>query len=110
MTGMQLAADKVEKLVIMGGGFQGYRHRLDNNITYNLPAAQNVTDNWPGEIVYVGMEIGNEMWTGQSLTDPEINPVAMAWYLYPLTAGGANNIGRRHSWDPTALPPMQQKR
>ncbi len=92
MTCRQLAAEKVEKLVIMGGSFASGGDRLDYKIHHNLDAANNIADNWPGEIVYSGAEIGGRIKTGSTLTNPEINPVAMAYYLYP-GAGGAHECG-----------------
>ena len=106
MTGMQLATNKVEQLVIMGGDFNNTccdPRRLDFNIRHNLPAAQNIAHNWPGQIVYSGMEIGRPIVTGGGLTNPEVNPVAMAYKLYRGTGGGRGVIGNRHSWDQTAV-------
>ena len=101
-TGMELAKEKAGSLVIMAGHFTNPGHD-EANVAAHRDAAQNIADNWPGKIVYSGWEIGNPIMTGSALSDPEVNPVAMAYKLYRWTTGGSGTIGDRHSWDQTAV-------
>lgn len=98
LTGRELVEEKVRELVLMAGHFTDPGHN-EWNVQHDIPAARNVAQNWPGPIVYSGFEIGVEIMTGAALTDPETNPVAMAYKLYRWTEGGAGVIGDRHSWD-----------
>lgn len=104
LTGRELVARKVEKLVVMGG-----RYPTDPELTdFNLSdgpyrdgrTARAVIEAWPTEIVFSGSEIGDEIYTGSRLVAslPE-NPVARAYDLYP----GTNELGERRSWDLTAV-------
>jgi hypothetical protein len=100
-TGMQLAEQKVAKLVMMAGHFTNPNYYEWNVRDAALPPAQYIAENWPGEIVYSGYEIGDAIRTGAALTDPENNPVAKAYQLY-RHAGGVGVIGDRQSWDQAA--------
>ena len=102
LTGRELIEHNVQELVLMAGHFTDPKHN-EWNVQHNIRAARNVAQNWPGEIVYSGFEIGVEIMTGSTLSDPERNPVAMAYELYPWTDGGAGVIGNRHSWDQAAV-------
>jgi hypothetical protein len=99
-TGLELIAAKVRKLVIMGGNFIDPNQR-EHNINLDREAAQNVAKSWPTPIVYSGFEIGLPVMTGGALTNPEMNPVAKAYELFP--AGGVGNIASSSSFDQTAL-------
>ena len=67
LTGKELAAKKVRLLSIMGGGFAvdpslaEYGKMREWNIVSDIPAAQKLAREWPGEIVYSGSEIGNRI-------------------------------------------------
>ncbi len=100
-TGMELAEQKVDRLVLMAGNFERAGH-FEWNVANDLAAAQHIAENWPGEIIYSGYEIGTRIRTGEALTHPEINPVAMAYKLY-AGAGGRGVIGNRQSWDQAAV-------
>ncbi|MEM1109224.1 MAG: nucleoside hydrolase [Planctomycetota bacterium] len=102
LTGAQLIAAKVDELVVMGGHFENAGFR-EFNIQLDPAAADNVATSWPTRIVYSGFEVGNEVRTGEDLSDPENNPVAKAYEYYPGTAGGQGVIGDRQSWDQTAV-------
>ncbi|MEX2381958.1 MAG: hypothetical protein WD490_06215, partial [Opitutales bacterium] len=52
-TGLELAEQKVEKLVLMVGNFENPNH-FEWNLANEVPAAQNIADNWPGEIIFSG--------------------------------------------------------
>lgn len=99
-TGRELIAAKVRKLVIMGGNFTDPNQR-EHNINLDLDAAQSVAESWPTPIVYSGFEIGHLVMTGGALTNPDANPVAKAYELFP--AGGIGNIASSSSFDQTAL-------
>lgn len=98
-SGRDLIAAKVRQLVIMGGNFADAGHR-EHNINLDQKAAQTVADEWPTPIVYSGYEIGRPVLTGGAMTNPEKNPVAKAYELYP--AGGVGTIASSASYDQTA--------
>ena len=99
-TGRQLIDAKVRKLVIMGGNFVDPDQR-EHNIALDVQAAQTVAESWPTPIVYSGFEIGLPVKTGGAMTDPQKNPVAKAYELFP--AGGVGTIASSASFDQTAL-------
>lgn len=99
-TGRELIAAKVRTLVIMGGNFVDPDQR-EHNIALDMPAAQAVAESWPTPIVYSGFEIGRPVMTGGALTQPDRNPVAKAYELFP--AGGVGTIASTSSYDQTAL-------
>ena len=94
LTGKQLVAQKVRLLVDMGGGFPGGK---EWNFEQDVPAAQEVTHEWPTPIVFSGAEIGAAIQTGARLytETPKSNPVRRAYELY-------TNSQNRNSWDLTA--------
>ena len=63
LSGRELAEKKVRLLSVMGGafGFQDpkYASHREHNIIMDLPAAQKVCADWPGEIVFSGYETGD---------------------------------------------------
>jgi len=97
--GRDLIEAKVSKLVVMGGNFTDPEHR-EHNINLDLEAAQTVAEQWPTPIVYSGFEIGRPVLTGGAMTNPEQNPVARAFELFP--AGGVGVIAPTSSYDQTA--------
>lgn len=102
LSGTELAEQNDARLVVMAGHFTDPTHS-EWNVQHDIEAAQNVTRNWPGSIVYSGFEIGVAIMTGEELRRPEQNPIAMAYKRYAGTKGGAGVIGDRHSWDQTAV-------
>lgn len=98
-SGRELIADKVRQLVIMGGNFADPEHR-EHNINLDRKAAQTIAADWPSPIVYSGFEIGRAIMTGGAMTNPEKNPVAKAYELFP--AGGVGTIASSSSYDQTA--------
>ena len=101
LSGSELVAAKVAKLVVMGGHYpdsaahpddREYNFALDSEATYD------VIPNWPTPIVFSGFEIGWDIVTGailQEVASPD-NPVRVA---YDLFNGGVG----RSSWDLTAV-------
>jgi len=97
-TGEELIRGKVQSLHIMGGNFADPTHP-EHNIKLDLEAAQRVVADWPTPIVFSGFEIGRDVVTGGATTDPERNPVAKAYELFP--AGGVGTIAGSASYDQT---------
>ena len=99
-TGRDLIAAKVRELVLMGGNFSDPAHP-EHNINLDREAAQTVADQWPTPIMYSGFEIGRTVMTGGAMTNPDENPVARAYELFP--AGGVGTIAASSSYDQTAV-------
>lgn len=85
-----LVAQKVSKLVIMGGR---YPTGTENNIQFDVASADKVATNWPTKIVWVGSEVGNAI--DISVTNhPASSPVAAAYQAFS---------GQKKAWDLTAV-------
>jgi len=100
LNGKELAASKVKLLVSMAGGFPGGR---EFNIYIDSTASKHALDNWPGEVIFTGFEIGREIKTGLRLIDSEISgsPVKDVFRIsIPMSAEDRNG---RMSWDETAV-------
>ena len=92
---------KMKQLVVMGGEFPNSR-RPETNIKTHREAAQIVADQWPGEIVWHGFEVGNGLITGKRLKQtPRTNPVRRAYELR-RHAGRASIDGGQPSYDQAA--------
>jgi len=102
MTGRELIKAKVKGLYLMAGNFAN-PDRAEHNIMLDLDASQYVAAHWPTPIVYSGFEIGKPVLTGDALSNPEENPVAKAYELYPGGIGGVGNISETSSYDQTIL-------
>lgn len=93
LDGLQLVKSKINKLVLMGGNFQGDAHG-EWNIVMDIPSAKYVAEQWPTPMVYSPFEVGFPVITGKRLiaeSDTE-NPVRMAYELFCGSEG-------RNSWD-----------
>lgn len=101
-SGEDLIRQKVRETVIMAGNFADPA-LPEWNVKLDIASARDVAHRWPGSIIYTGFEVGAPILTGYSLSNPEVNPVARAYELYPNTEGGAGVIGGRSSWDLTAV-------
>ena len=66
LTGRDLVARKVKMLVIMAGGYPS--RNGENNLNGNPAAAQNVARNWPTKIVWSGYEVGDQIHTGNTIS------------------------------------------
>ena len=78
LSGKSLVAAKVSRLVVMGGG---YPSRMgENNFEGDAGAASYVAQNWPTKIVYSGYEVGDVVFSGQTVTSvhPSDSPVRAA--------------------------------
>jgi len=77
----ELVRAKVRRLVIMGGEFPSSK-KPETNIAAHIEAAQTVAAQWPGEIVWVGFEVGSALITGARLKQtPPAHPVRRAYEL-----------------------------
>ena len=96
LSGWALIAAKVKSLVVMGGAFPSGR---EWNIAQDPASAQAVVNAWPTDIIFSGVEVGNDIGTGYLLSSktPLANPVRRA---YEIHVGASQN---RPSWDQTAM-------
>ena len=100
LTGKNLVIRKVKRLVSMAGRFPAGR---EFNIYMDSSASKYVYENWPGEIIFTGFEIGSEIHTGLKLINSDIknSPVKDVFRIsIPLSAEDKNG---RMSWDETAV-------
>ena len=112
LSGAELICRKICRTVIMGGRFHkhwpepivlggGYVVDSEFNIACDIPAAQKVCDQWPGELIFCSYEIGFALHTGvqlQTQANPE-NPVRVAYEVWGQQSG---EVGRE-SWDPATM-------
>ena len=104
LSGEALVAQKVKRLVVMGGKYPANGKTRDFNLSggpeKDLQPATNVIETWPTPIIFSGGGTSNDVLTGESLREtlPE-NPVARAYELYPAV----NSSGNRASWDLVAV-------
>lgn len=99
LSGSELVAKKVKRLVSMAGNFLEGR---EFNVFCDAQASRVVAEQWPTEIVFSGFEIGKEILTGTKLIVAENitnSPVKDAYSLC-LAEGDKNG---RMSWDHTAV-------
>jgi inosine-uridine nucleoside N-ribohydrolase len=100
LTGKELVIKKVKRLVSMAGRFPEGR---EFNVFMDSTASKYVYENWPGEIIFTGFEIGAEIHTGLKLIKSEIenSPVIDVFRIsIPLSA---EDKAGRMSWDETAI-------
>jgi hypothetical protein len=97
LTGVQLIAQKVKELVVMGGGYPSYGG--ENNLAGNPGAAADVAANWPTKVVWSGIEVGNALFGGHTVdsAQPLSSPVRAAMDAY---AGPNPSFSL---YDPTAV-------
>lgn len=98
LSGQELVAKKVKRLVSMAGLFPEGK---EFNVYCDVPSSRVVAEQWPTEIVFSGFEIGNVILTGKKLVrmDVENSPVKEA---YSLCFAEGDPDGRM-SWDHTAV-------
>lgn len=100
LNGKELVARKVKRLVCMAGGFPMGK---EFNVDMDAAASKYCFENWPGEIIFSGFEIGEKIKTGLRLvrkSGPD-NPVREAFRI--AMTGSAEDRGGRMSWDQTAV-------
>jgi inosine-uridine nucleoside N-ribohydrolase len=99
LTGKELVMKKVRRLVSMAGRFPEGK---EFNIFIDSTASKHVYENWPGEIIFTGFEIGWEIRTGLRLIESPVqkSPVKDVFRIsIPLSAEDKDG---RMSWDETA--------
>ncbi|MEM7699569.1 MAG: nucleoside hydrolase [Verrucomicrobiota bacterium] len=60
-SGKDLITQKVKRTIIMAGSFAPIRQNtryIEYNVIKDIPSAQRLADDWPGELVWSGFEIG----------------------------------------------------
>lgn len=97
LSGIDLVRQKVKLWSCMGGM---YPEGKEANFYRPDPASTVYSvENWPGEVVFGGWELGGEIITGglflQQYLEPT-NPVSQAYKLY-------NNFSGRQSWDQASI-------
>ncbi len=100
MSGKELVERKVKKLVSMAGWFPKGK---EFNIFMDSASSKYVYENWPGEIIFTGFEIGKEIHTGLKIVASGIknSPVRDVFRIsIPLSEEDKNG---RMSWDETAV-------
>lgn len=82
LSGRALIAQKVNRLVAMGGGYPTWPG--ENNLRGAWVAAQNVAANWTAPIVWAGYEVGDPVHTGQTISrvHPANSPVRVAYEAF----------------------------
>ena len=100
LSGEELVAKKVKRLVSMAGRFPLGR---EFNVFIDSTASQKVFEKWPGEIIFSGFEIGSKIFTGVRLMNSDIqnSPVKDVFSIsIPMSEEDKNG---RMSWDETAV-------
>ncbi len=100
LTGRELVAKKVKKLVSMAGGFPAGR---EYNVYIDSAASSVTFKNWPTPVIFSGWEIGQEIRTGLRLiaSDLKDHPAKDVFRIcIPMAKG--DSLGRM-SWDETAV-------
>ncbi len=99
LTGKELIIKKVKRLVSMAGKFPEGK---EFNIFMDSTASKYAFENWPGEVIFTGFEIGSEIHTGLKLIKSDIknSPVKDVFRIsIPLSPEDKDG---RMSWDETA--------
>jgi len=100
LSGKDLVIKKVKKLVSMAGGFPEGR---EFNILEDSTASKNVFENWPGEVIFTGFEIGSKIHTGLRLiSSPAQNSPVKDVFRISIPLSAEDKDGRM-SWDETAV-------
>lgn len=100
LNGKELIAKKVKKLVSMAGRFPEGK---EFNIFIDSTSSKNVYENWPGEVIFTGFEIGWEIRTGLRLIEsPVQNSPVKDVFRISIPMSDEDKYGRM-SWDETAV-------
>ena len=100
LSGSELVAKKVRKLVSMAGGFPQFK---EYNVMMDSIASVYAFGNWPTEIIFSGFEIGSKIFTGLRLIGSDLHnsPVKDVFSIsIPKSPEDSNG---RMSWDETAV-------
>jgi pyrimidine-specific ribonucleoside hydrolase len=100
LTGKELVTKKVKRLVSMAGRFPEGR---EFNIFIDSKASKHTYENWPGEVIFTGFEIGWEIRTGLRLMQsPVQNSPVKDVFRISIPLSEEDKMGRM-SWDETAV-------
>lgn len=100
LTGTDLVSEKVRLLVSMAGKFPEGK---EFNVYIDSVSSKYVFENWPGEIVFSGFEIGWEIRTGLRLIEsPVMNSPVKDVFRISIPMAEEDSLGRM-SWDETAV-------
>jgi len=100
LAGKELISKKVKILVSMAGKFPEGR---EFNIFIDSTASKYVFENWPGEVIFTGFEIGWEIRTGLRLIrSPVMNSPVKDVFRISIPLSEEDKYGRM-SWDETAV-------
>jgi inosine-uridine nucleoside N-ribohydrolase len=100
LAGKELVMRKVKRLVSMAGWFPEGK---EFNIFKDSAASKFVYENWPGEIIFTGFEIGSKIHTGLKLIHSDIkNSPVKDVFRISIPLSEEDKAGRM-SWDETAV-------
>ena len=100
LNGNELVTKKVKLLVCMAGKFPGGK---EFNVYMDSSASAYLFENWPGEIIFTGFEIGWEIRTGLKLIESDIkNSPVKDVFRISIPLSEEDKYGRM-SWDETAV-------
>lgn len=98
LTGLELVQQKVALWVAMAGKFPSGK---EFNIETDAYAAAYAIENWPGEILFSGFEIGEKVLTGKRvISEPNFSGPVRDTYTLCMNEGDKEG---RPSWDQTAV-------
>ena len=90
LTGLQLVAQKVKRLIIVAGSFPDSGTTDRGNMLIDPDSGSYVVANWPVEIVWMPDDQAWDVTTGPApSTDPNTNPIARSYQLYCNGGGSA---------------------
>lgn len=100
LSGKELVIRKVKRLVSMAGRFPEGK---EFNIFKDSTASKFVFENWPGEVIFSGFEIGAQIHTGLKLIKSDIkNSPVKDVFRISIPLSEEDKAGRM-SWDETAV-------
>jgi inosine-uridine nucleoside N-ribohydrolase len=100
LSGQELIAKKVKRLVSMAGEFPKGR---EFNIMMDSVSSEYVFNEWPTQIIFTGFEIGSKIFTGLKLVNSEIiNSPVKDVFRISIPLSEEDKYGRM-SWDETAV-------
>jgi pyrimidine-specific ribonucleoside hydrolase len=100
LNGIELVSKKVKRLVSMAGAFPKGK---EFNIYMDSVSSEYVFNEWPGEIIFTGFEIGSKIFTGLKLAYSDIkNSPVKDVFRISIPLSGEDRNGRM-SWDETAV-------
>ena len=101
LSGKELVAKKVKKLVAMAGGFP---EGTEFNVNQHAKASMYAFQNWPTPILFSGFEIGVQIMTGNKVSTQGTKGSPVQWaYEYCLATYEKKPFLNRNSWDHTAV-------